>query len=100
MFVCSNYACGRTLEMQPREITGESTHERLDKSEKHHKQPRASRIEFRLNGSSHHVGKRDAQRASKHEVRNNAQRRQENPKTEQKNCEGKPLNAAQVGGYV
>src|SRR5581483_1512413 len=100
MFVCPNHACRCALEMQPGKITRESAHERLDKSQKHDKQPRARRVEFRLNRSSYHIGKRHTQRAAKHQVRNNAQRREKNPQTKQKNCQGEPLDTAQVGSHV
>ena len=88
----------RALELQPGEIAGPSAHERLRKGQKHDEQPRRRGVELRLDPRPQHVGKRDAKRAAKHEIRNDAQDRQKDSETEKKEGEREPLDAAQIVG--
>src|SRR5215467_9372871 len=85
MLVRLNHAPRRTFEMQPGKITRPPSHERLHEGEQHHQQPRIHRVEFWFDWRSHHVGKRDAQSTAKHQIWNNAQRRQKNSETKKKN---------------
>ena len=85
MLVCLNHAPRCPFEMEPGEVTGPPSYERLRKSEQHDQQPRMHSVKFRLNLRPHHVGKRDAKSASKHQVGHNAQRRQKNSQTEKEN---------------
>ena len=85
LLVCSDDAARRALEMQPGKITRPTAHERLREGQKHDEQTRGDSIELRLDPRAQHVGKRHAQRAAKHQIRNDAQSGQKNSEAEKKN---------------
>src|SRR5581483_7595201 len=97
-FVRHNDAARRAFEMQPGEVTGKSPNERLHEGEQRHEQTGVDGIVARLDPLPHHVGKRNAQRAAEHQIRNNAQPGHENTEPEKKNRQGEPFDAAQIGG--
>src|SRR5437899_6481668 len=88
------------FEPQPCEISRKSANQRLRKRQNNHEQSRAHSVEFRLDLSAHHVGKRYAKRAAHHQVRNDSERRQKDAQAKKKNRQRKPFNAAQVRGYI
>ena len=96
MFVLPDDVRRCAFEMQPREIAGQSAHERLHKREDHDQQTRVHRVEFWFDPRPHHVRKRDAKSAAKHQIRNNAQPRQKNSEAEKKDRQRKPFDAAEV----
>ncbi|KAG0505159.1 MAG: hypothetical protein Udaeo_15100 [Candidatus Udaeobacter sp.] len=55
-------------------------------------------VEFWFDPRANHVGKRHAERATQHQVRNNAQPRQKNSQAKKKDHQRKPFDAAEVCG--
>ncbi len=100
MFMPADDAARRPFEAKPGEISGPASHKRLGESETHYQQPRAHGIKLGLDPRAHHVGKRHAQRAPKHKIRHDAQRRQKNSQPEKKNRQREPFDAAEIGGQV
>src|SRR6266446_2603111 len=100
MLVPPNNVGRCAFEPQPCEISRKSADQRLSKRQNNHEQPRADSVEFRLDLSAHHVGKRYAKRAAHHQVRNDSERRQKDAQAKKKNRQRKPFNAAQVRGYI
>src|SRR3984893_1576377 len=100
MFVRPNHIARRALKVQPGEITRKSSHERLGKGQKQDEQAGVDGVEFRFDTRPHHVRERDAERAAKHQIRDNAQHRQKNSEPKKKNREREPFDTAQIDGHV
>src|SRR5438105_2826167 len=100
MFVRPNHIARRALKVQPGEITRKSSHERLSEGQKQNEQTGMNGVELRFDPRPHHVRERNAERAAKHQIRDNAQHRQKNPKTKKKNREREPFDTAQINGHV
>src|SRR5262245_36637302 len=94
----ANYPTWRSLKLEPGEIAIPSTDEGLGKGEEHNKQARRYRVKARLNPGAQHVGKRDAKRCPKHQVRNDPKDGQKNSETEKKEGQREPLDAADIVG--
>src|SRR6266513_1712782 len=100
MFVRANDTARCSLEMEPGEVARKSAHERLQKSQTHHEQASGNGVEFWFDSRAKHVGQRHRESAAKHQIRNNAQRRQKDSKTKQEEREREPFDTAEVGGQI
>src|ERR1022692_3144969 len=98
MLASSDDVSWSAFEVQPGEITREAAHQRLDERQRHDQQTRVHGIELRLDARAHHVGKRHAKCAAKHEIRNNSECRQKNSQAEEKDRQREPFDAAEISG--
>src|SRR5205085_9191816 len=99
-FVCANDAARCSLEMKPGEIARKSADERLQKSQTHHQQARGDSVEPWFDPRPDHVGKCHRERAAKHQIGNDPQRRQKNSETKKEKRERKPFDAAEISGQI
>src|SRR5437660_274075 len=86
--------------MKPGEIAGKSADERLQKGKAHHHQSRRDGVEPRFDPRADHVGERHRQRATEHQVGNDAQRWQKNPEPKKKKRQREPFDAAEISSDI
>ena len=93
--------CRRSaLEFEPSEIAGPSTNERLSQCEECDQQSCRNRVVLGLQSRMDHVGERNEQCSSEHEIRHNAQERDWYGCRKDQRRQSDPLDAAQVGGDI